>query len=213
MAFDLTTPRTRRAILAGALGAAAAVGIDAVARPAPADAQATYVVLGADGSVNHATTVTEITNSTADDNGFQANAAGSGIGVFGHSETRFGVFGGSGSGTGVKGSTGSSSEAAVVGQSTGDSAGVFGISGTGSPSAVAKTGIYGYASQDGASVGVRGASTTGRGGLFKGKAAQIRLFPSTAASHPASGQLGDLFLDSNKRLWFCKGGTTWKQIA
>jgi hypothetical protein len=24
---------------------------------------------------------------------------------------------------------------------------------------------------------------------------------------------GDLFLDKSKRLWFCKGATTWKQIA
>jgi hypothetical protein len=43
--------------------------------------------------------------------------------------------------------------------------------------------------------------------------AQLRLTPSAAANHPASGVLGDLFLDKGKRLWFCKGGKEWKQIA
>jgi hypothetical protein len=49
--------------------------------------------------------------------------------------------------------------------------------------------------------------------VFKGGKAQLRLVPSTATTHPASGTLGDLFLDKNTRLWFCKGGSTWKQIA
>jgi hypothetical protein len=61
--------------------------------------------------------------------------------------------------------------------------------------------------------GVYGHATQGRGGVFRGTTAQVRLIPSTAATHPAAGALGDLFLDKNKRLWFCKGGSTWKQIA
>ena len=40
-----------------------------------------------------------------------------------------------------------------------------------------------------------------------------RLSPSTAASHPDSGAAGDLFVDKTGRLWFCKGGATWKQLA
>ena len=43
--------------------------------------------------------------------------------------------------------------------------------------------------------------------------AGCRYCPSTAATHPTSGALGDLFLDKNKRLWFCKGGSTSEQIA
>jgi hypothetical protein len=43
--------------------------------------------------------------------------------------------------------------------------------------------------------------------------ALVRLIPSGAATHPRTGALGDLFLDRNERLWFRKGGTTWKQIA
>jgi hypothetical protein len=75
------------------------------------------------------------------------------------------------------------------------------------------TGVFGYANNDANSVGLRGTSPTGRGGRFQGKKAQIRLDPSTANSHPSSGAARDLFLDKNKRLWFCKGGTTWKQLA
>jgi hypothetical protein len=43
--------------------------------------------------------------------------------------------------------------------------------------------------------------------------AQLRLQPSTLATHPASGAAGDLVVDVNKRLWFCKGGTVWVQLA
>ncbi len=62
-------------------------------------------------------------------------------------------------------------------------------------------------------VGVQGTAAAGRGGLFSGGAAQVSLVPSTAATHPTSGQVGDLFVDATRRLWFCKGGTTWVQLA
>ena len=35
---------------------------------------------------------------------------------------------------------------------------------------------------------------------------------ASSASHPFRAK-GDLFVDSKTRLWFCKGGTTWKQLA
>jgi len=60
-------------------------------------------------------------------------------------------------------------------------------------------------------VGVGG--TIGRGGRFRGGAAAVQLQPSTASTHPSSGQAGDLFVDASHRLWFCKGGTTWHQLA
>jgi hypothetical protein len=59
---------------------------------------------------------------------------------------------------------------------------------------------------------VFGESVEGRGGRFKGKKAQIRLHPSTDATHPTSGSGGDLFVDASKRLWFCKGGTSWVRL-
>ena len=60
---------------------------------------------------------------------------------------------------------------------------------------------------------VLGVSTNGRGGAFSGKQAQVQLLASTATSHPSSGARGDLFVDNSGRLWFCKGGTTWRQLA
>ena len=70
----------------------------------------------------------------------------------------------------------------------------------------------------GAGPGISGISASGRGGSFQGgnKGAAVRLVPASAASHPASGARGDLFVDHSGRLWFCThGGTTatWKQLA
>ncbi|PRY12532.1 hypothetical protein [Kineococcus rhizosphaerae] len=55
--------------------------------------------------------------------------------------------------------------------------------------------------------------TAGRGGRFRGKAAQVRLMPGPNPTHPPSGLVGDLHVDSTGRLWFCKGATNWKQLA
>lgn len=55
--------------------------------------------------------------------------------------------------------------------------------------------------------------TGGRGGRFRGQAAQVRLTPGLAATHPASGLAGDLYVDRTNRLWFCSGTTTWTQLA
>jgi hypothetical protein len=63
---------------------------------------------------------------------------------------------------------------------------------------------------------VYGYARTGRGGQFAGAIAQLRLVPSTAASHPVAGVAGDLFADASGRLWYCTksgGPATWKQIA
>jgi hypothetical protein len=68
--------------------------------------------------------------------------------------------------------------------------------------------------------GVVGTSATGtgvigsgkRGGSFAGSAAAISLAPH-AGSHPTSGTRGDLFVDHNTHLWFCRGGTAWVKLA
>lgn len=57
------------------------------------------------------------------------------------------------------------------------------------------------------------AGAAGRGGRFKGGAAAINLAPSTGASHPATGTTGDLVVDAARRLWFCRGGSDWAQLA
>ena len=51
-----------------------------------------------------------------------------------------------------------------------------------------------------------------RGGVFSGKAAAIQLEPS-AGSHPTHGAKGDLFVDHNAHLFFCRGGTNWVKLA
>lgn len=60
-------------------------------------------------------------------------------------------------------------------------------------------------------VGAGGAK--GRGARLKGGAAAVQLQPSTASTHPTSGQAGDLVVDSTYRLWYCQGTTKWKQLA
>jgi hypothetical protein len=68
--------------------------------------------------------------------------------------------------------------------------------------------------------GVAGSSVSGvgvsgkgkRGGVFSGAVAAIQL-PPHAGSHPTSGMKGDLFVDHNTNLWFCRGGTTWVKLA
>jgi hypothetical protein len=61
--------------------------------------------------------------------------------------------------------------------------------------------------------GVEGTSAQGVGGRFAGATAQLQLIPSSAPVHPARGSAGDLFLDRSHRLWFCKGGADWRQLA
>lgn len=61
--------------------------------------------------------------------------------------------------------------------------------------------------------GVEGISKSGRGVVASGETAQLKLVPSTANTHPVSGQAGDLFLDSFHRLWLCKGQKNWKLLG
>jgi hypothetical protein len=69
------------------------------------------------------------------------------------------------------------------------------------------------AQTSGFGIAVDAASALGIGGRFAGKTAPIQLVPSTLASHPTSGSAGQLFVDRANRLWFCKGGTNWHQLA
>ena len=77
--------------------------------------------------------------------------------------------------------------AAVHGTTAGAGPGVQGTSAGGA-------GVIG----EGAAKGV-----SGRGGVFSGSAAQVRLIPSGAKTHRKSGQSGDLFVDASRGLWFC----------
>ena len=117
------------------------------------------------------------------------------------------------SGVGLHAETASATRPAIRATATSGSTGVLAFSGLGSvPAAPAKTAVFGFADQAGG-IGVRGGASSGRGGLFSGSSAQVRLQPSGATTHPSGGQKGDLFVDASGRLWFCKCGTTWKQVA
>ena len=69
---------------------------------------------------------------------------------------------------------------------------------------------------EGTGAAIEGNSILGRGGLFNGKKAQIRLVASSATNKPSTGTRGDLFVDASGRLWYCKtsgSATGWKQLA
>jgi hypothetical protein len=158
-----------------------------------------------------------------------SNTATTGSGVFGrHLGGGYGVYGQSSNGCGVYGESTngqSTSGYGVYGFST-YSDGVHGVTATGSSHAGVSGYSPDYVGTFGSSVsgygvwgsspsgdGVYGTSTSGRGGVFSGGVAAIQLVASSAATHPAGGSAGDLFVDSTARLWFCKGGTTWVELA
>ncbi|GEM_PF-6645132 len=61
-------------------------------------------------------------------------------------------------------------------------------------------------------IGVHGRSVHGRGGVFDGVTAAIRLIPSSSDRPPSTGATGDVFVDNQGRLWFCRGGSRWHRI-
>jgi hypothetical protein len=142
--------------------------------------------------------------------GVRATNSGGGYGIVGSGS---GARGDGVRGTNTAGGHGvvgmaSGAKTAVLGRNTGLGHGVLGHN-----SAV-KAAVAGR--NTGKGDGVRGQSTEGRGGSFAGKAAALRLVPSAAPDHPAEGLAGDLFVDSTRRLWFCKRGgknSLWVELA
>ncbi|HEX4830235.1 MAG TPA: hypothetical protein VH478_03975 [Trebonia sp.] len=136
-----------------------------------------------------------------------------GAGVYGKAGGAPGVYGTANSGYGVAGLSALSN--GVQGTSSGSAAGVYGTSHTGpgvqGQTASAGPGVYAVNSSTGP--GLTAISGHGRGAVFTGTGvAQIQLTPG-GSTHPASGAAGDFYVDHSARLWFCKGGTTWKQVA
>ncbi len=164
--------------------------------------------------------------STATTKGLAIGVAGfcaSSVGVLGTSTSGTGVFGSSDSGAGISGESNSKSGSSAGRKemlrecrcSSNGGPGVQGIA-TVSPGVSgvsdSNAGVTGLSTS---SVGVRGTSTTGRGGIFAGAAAAVKLTPSTKL-HPTSGNAGDLFVDKNHALWFCTAGgnkATWKEVV
>jgi hypothetical protein len=122
---------------------------------------------------------------------------GTGVGVYGYSSSSTAVEALSSSGVGVYGTSYATGKPAVLGVSSFGSTGVQGYSGPTVPPTTAKTGVFGYAAQDSASVGVRGESPTGFGvygkttgtgfaGYFNGKVYMSQFVEMGEIATPAS---------------------------
>ncbi len=143
--------------------------------------------------------------------GWAMGYTGRNQGVYGNSDSDegIGVLGdvsaSSGPTRGVVGASESTEGIGVAGFVwAGSATGVMGVCGNkpeAEPFILPTAGVWGVAHRD-----------DGRGGVFGGPAAQVRLEPAST-THPVSGLMGDLFADTAGRLWFCKGGSGWKQIA
>lgn len=141
-------PRTRRAILAAAVGGVAATVVQSLGRPAETHAANGDVVKA--GNSYTATAPTAISNSAA---------SSEARGLVGRATA------GSGATMGVEGVSGSAAGIGVGGRSA-NGTGVLGFSGEpGSrpPASAARTGVFGNAAQSPTSVGVLGKSTVGYG--------------------------------------------------
>jgi hypothetical protein len=180
MTLDATTPRTRRTVIAGAIGGTVAVAASAFGWVDPVLAGSDGdVVLGAENTAHDVTAITNVEFGTAlavtgSMVGIEAHGDGAtgvygistgAMGVWGHSSSSHGVYGDSNTSYGVYGQTHAVDRAATLGCSLGNGTGVQGHSGgvPGLPVGKAKTGVFGYAAQDATATGVRGESTTGRG--------------------------------------------------
>jgi len=131
---------------------------------------------------------------------------------------------GNAGGTGIitsaaKGPQGTTGLALAASGSNGADA-IHAASDKGSGVAGSSTSGKGVTGASNSNTGVAGSSVSGigvsgngkRGGVFSGAVAAIQL-PPHAGSHPTSGLKGDLFVDHNTNLWFCRGGTTWAKLA
>jgi hypothetical protein len=151
----------------------------------------TTVVVDAPGT----TGIGVVVNGNNQGTGLSVTAGTSGLAISGTGSSGTGVSGTSADGTGVSGTSGSGN--AVTGTISNAGSSADAVSGT-----TAGTGA-----------GVSG--TGARGGDFTGTAAAIRLRPASGA-HPASGEVGDLFVDSAGRLFYCRAGgaaAIWVKLA
>jgi hypothetical protein len=213
MAITTSDSISRRVLLGASIGAVTGLVAQALGRPIGAAAQDQNLQVG--HFENDASSTTGILTSTG--RGFQgmssdANGAGlygentaGGPGVSGACIIGDGVHGKTLSNNGVSGESPAAGKSGVHGEHAGSGYGVTGRARNG-------TGVFGYGFDSATAIGVRGTSPDGTGGVFKGGSAAIRLVASSG-NHPASGQRGDLVVDKTGRLWFCKGGAAWSQLA
>jgi hypothetical protein len=182
MAIDTGVSKSRRAVLAGAIGGAGALAISALGHPAAVAAAANgNVQLGhgtadTDNDSAAETRVNGTTDGTIALSGFQA---GSGIGLSGRSATGIGTQGvGTGTGVGLKGTSnaGNGARGESVDNTPSDflsasnKTGVIGTAGdaSGLSSNTDEIGVLGYCDVSSHSTGVLGVSTAGVGAFGLG---------------------------------------------
>jgi len=168
---DTTRSPSRRALLGGVLGGLGAWMASAIGRASPVLAEGETIVVG--GEYATATSVTRLQNVSNSATVFMAQSTNGGVAIWGESPNSYGVNGVSTTGVGLRGISTSNSavvafseatlEAAVLAESGGNSTGLLGYSGSATPVAVARTGVYGVADQDATSRGVWGFSPSGVG--------------------------------------------------
>jgi len=163
MAVDSTLPRSRRTVLAAAVGAGVAAVVASIGRPTPVHAGTDGdVVLGA---TNTATTETRISNVTDDPEDFTSSNAIhgdsiQGVGVKGSSERWYGVEGWS---EGMAGVYGHGKVHGVFGKASSAGAGVYGFANT-----ETSFGVYGV------NVGSDGTGISGRAESFTGTTTGVK---------------------------------------
>lgn len=123
----------------------------------------------------------------------------------------------------VNGNTGGTGIRTSAANGTSGTVGLaLGAAGSGGADAINASSDHGrgVAASSGSGTGVAGTSSTGagvtgsgrRGGVFTGTSANIQL-TAHKGLHPKFGFVGDLFVDKNHHLWFCRGGRTWVRLA
>lgn len=175
MSIDTVTPRSRRALLFGALGAAAASAAAFVRPGVTRAADPDDVVLD---HANNASGTTEILSTTGN---AAFHAVGIGIGL--HAEGGLAILA-EGGGTGIQ-ATGASGVGAI-GWSQGNGAGVLGYTsddaGAIPPGTPSRTGVYGITEDDDTSAnGVFGKADTGVG--VRGEADGVGVLGASGVAH------------------------------
>ena len=229
--MDATLPRSRRAMLAGAFGAAIGAIAGGVGRPQPVSgANGDPVTVGGafvgtgttsfDTSASATIALRGISNasygvvgSSEQGHGVQGDSL-SGVGVKGFSVSSDGVFGESSFALGVRGKTFGATAYGVYGQNAASGTAVLGYSSSTNvvgPAGPAKTGVYGYADQGADAVGVRGEAAGPGSGVVCTSDSGFGLDASSSSNtavNAVSGTGIDLRAGGTGRLYQAPSGAT-----
>ena len=210
----------RRGLLAGVAALVAGAVFKQSEQPASAhDAQ--DVLLGGPNTTGTDTTIRNTVTTSGSALNLHCDNANYGFGLQA-TGTAYGVYATGGQYAGVAGDTSNPGGAGVTGQarSASGGAGVSGYSAAGQGTVGSTTmglGVLGRAGSIAlrapkATAGVYGLADgeVGIGGVFEGTRAPLRLIPSAIAGAPSTGahEVGELFVDSTGRLYFCRASGT-----